>query len=48
MICVYNGQILLKLQSDFVDNNTYEFDRNIIIFYTIIGLSIVASAVGLL
>ena len=27
-------KILLKLQSDFVDNNTYEFDRNIVIFYT--------------
>ena len=33
MICVYDGQILLKLHSDFVDNKTYEFDRNIVIFY---------------
>ena len=34
IIKLLNRQILLKLQSDFVDNNTYEFDRNIVIFYT--------------
>ena len=34
IIKLLNRQILLKLQSDFVDDNTYEFDRNIVIFYT--------------